>query len=125
MEQLLAHFAGDYLLQSRWMAEEKLKSWTPAVTHGAVYTLPFLFITTDLRALAVISITHVFIDHFRLAKVLMWARDRLAPASHWTDWDVYRTGYGGKPEYVYFWLMIITDNIMHILINYFAIANWG
>ncbi len=126
MEQLLAHAFGDYVLQSRWMALNKTHEWVPAVLHGLFYTLPFTLITTNLPTLAVISITHVIIDHFRLAKHLMWLRDRLAPPSQWPAWKHFKgSKMGGKPEYAYFWLMIITDNIMHITINYVAIANWG
>ncbi|MBT2390812.1 DUF3307 domain-containing protein [Streptomyces sp. ISL-1] len=32
-ESLLAHLAGDYLIQSDWMATEKVKRWWPAVVH--------------------------------------------------------------------------------------------
>ncbi len=31
---LIAHFWGDYGLQSDWMAYEKEKRWPPAVVHG-------------------------------------------------------------------------------------------
>lgn len=125
MEQLLAHLAGDYLLQSRWMATEKLKSWPPAIAHGLLYTVPFLLLTTEISALAVISITHMIIDRFRLAKHFMWLHDRLAPPAHWSKWSKFKKGYGGEPEYLYFWLMVIIDNCMHIFINYIAIANLG
>ncbi len=123
MDQLLAHLAGDYILQSRWMAEEKTKSWTPAIVHGLVYTLPFALITTNLVALSVIASTHVLIDHFRLAKRAMWLRDRLAPSSHWTTWDVYKEA--GHPTHKFFWLMVVIDNSIHLIINYAALSRWG
>lgn len=124
MEQLLAHIAGDYILQSRWMAEEKLKRWWPATVHGVFYTSPFVLITTDWRALSVISITHIIIDRYRLVKRLLWLRDRLGPKTHWTTWGKFKNGYGGKPEWLHFWIMAIADNGIHLLINYLALANW-
>ncbi len=33
-ESLLAHLVGDYLIQSDWMATEKVKRWWPAIVHG-------------------------------------------------------------------------------------------
>jgi hypothetical protein len=45
---LLAHLAGDYLLQSDWMATQKVRRWWPAVVHGLTYLLPFLLITRSL-----------------------------------------------------------------------------
>ena len=125
MEQISAHLAGDYLLQSRWMATEKVNRWWPAILHAFTYTLPFGLITTDARALAVIGVTHLLIDRYRLVKRIMWLRDRLAPRSGWSNWESFKGGYGGEPEYLYFWLMVIIDNTTHILINYIALANWG
>lgn len=76
---LLAHLAGDYLLQSDWMAIEKTKRWWPAIAHGLVYTLPFALLTQSWEALAVIAGTHVVIDRFRLARHVCWAKNWLAP----------------------------------------------
>jgi len=42
MEQLILHLTGDYLLQSDWMALNKIKSNRAAATHALVYSLPFL-----------------------------------------------------------------------------------
>ncbi|MFD4210556.1 DUF3307 domain-containing protein, partial [Micromonospora tulbaghiae] len=63
---LLAHLAGDYLLQSHWMATEKSKRWWPAWAHALTYGLPFLLITQSPAALAVIVGTHAVIDRYRL-----------------------------------------------------------
>jgi hypothetical protein len=78
-EILVAHLIGDYLLQSHWMATEKTKRWWPAIAHGLVYTLPFLFITQSPAALAVIAGTHIVIDHYRLARHLVWFKNLLGP----------------------------------------------
>jgi hypothetical protein len=69
----LAHFVGDYVLQSHWMASEKTRRWWPAVAHAVTYGLPFLLLTLDPVALAVIVGTHAVIDRYRLARHLVWA----------------------------------------------------
>ncbi|MGW4803092.1 DUF3307 domain-containing protein [Kitasatospora sp. NPDC004272] len=53
---LLAHLAGDYLLQSDWMAAEKTKRWWPAWAHALTYGLPYVTVTRSVPALAVIVV---------------------------------------------------------------------
>jgi len=61
MEQLLCHLVGDYLLQSKWMAENKLKiSYEGAaalVIHCFLYSLPFLLITPSINVVLIFG-TH-------------------------------------------------------------------
>ena len=82
---LLAHLWGDYVLQSDWMANVKTKASVPALAHALTYTLcysPLLFLTSadkGLMALGVIGVTHFFIDRFRLARYVCWAKNFLAP----------------------------------------------
>lgn len=167
----LAHFVGDYVLQSDYMAAEKTKAWPPAVQHGLLYAVPFLPIlwVSDaplwalVLAMAVIAGTHIPIDHWRLARHVGWAKNQMAPARWRHRWDdhVATTGYhaentgdGGlytvvetagtsvdgvslmrgdrvltrgqrnprcsaqaKPVWMSVWLMIITDNTIHVTIN--------
>jgi len=44
MEQLILHLTGDYLLQSDWMALNKIKNSRAAATHAFVYSIPFLLL---------------------------------------------------------------------------------
>lgn len=122
--QLLAHAVGDYVLQSDWMANEKTKKTTVAFVHAIVYTLPFLFLTQSPLALAVICVTHALIDRFRLAKYVAYAKNFLAPKSYHYKWeDCSGTGYHkDRPPFLAVWLLIITDNIMHVLINALALT---
>lgn len=69
MPELLCHLVGDYVLQNHWMANRKTSSWLAALVHASFYTLPFLFLTRDPLALAIIGGTHAVIDRYRLAKV--------------------------------------------------------
>ena len=68
MGPLLAHLVGDYVLQNHAMATRKTSSWPWALLHAAFYTLPFLLLTQDWRALAIIGGTHAVIDRYRLAR---------------------------------------------------------
>lgn len=118
---VLLHFIGDYLIQSHWMATEKVNRWWPAIVHGVTYTLPFLLLTTSLPALGVICLTHIVIDRYRLAKHFTWVKNHLAPRSYpQPSWAKAKENGGFPtqvPAFLAIWLMIITDNIFHILIN--------
>ena len=121
MEQLLAHLVGDYVLQTSHMAENKVRSMPIALLHALIYTLPFLFITTSPAALAVIAGTHAVIDRYRLAHYLAMAKNAAGDPVHWREYLTH-TGFSDKtPIWMSVWLVIITDNTMHLVINYFAI----
>jgi hypothetical protein len=124
MEQLLAHLAGDYVLQSDWMATRKRKSWVAAVVHAMFYGLPFLLLTQSHVALAVIVGTHAVIDRLALARYVVFAKNYIAPRSAWPVWEkTNNTGYdAGVPIWMSTWLFIIADNLMHLTINYLALG---
>lgn len=120
---LLAHLVGDYLTQSHWMATEKTKRWWPAWAHAITYGLPFILITRSVPALVVIVATHAVIDHYRLARHVVWAKNFIAPKASWRPWsECSATGYpGDTPAWLAVWLMIIADNTVHLLINVAAV----
>lgn len=121
---LLAHLAGDYLIQSHWMANEKTKRWWPAWAHAFAYGLPYLLVTQSLPALAVILVTHAIIDHYRLARYVVWAKNLLAPKAYRRPWsECSATGYPqDTPLWLAVWLLIIADNAMHLAINAAAVV---
>jgi hypothetical protein len=121
-DQFVAHAVGDYILQSDWMADNKTKSSVAAAIHAITYTLPFLFITWSPAALAVICGTHFVIDRWRLARFVVWAKNYPYPgALGWSECSA--TGYPpSKPPFLSIWLLIIADNIMHVVCNALAIA---
>ena len=134
MEQLLCHFFADYWLQNDWMALNKKKHWWPAIIHGVIYTLPFLILTRSIPALLVICITHIIIDHTdivcRLNQLKNWNFDKhslfyfkqhgAGVAQRATI--EFKDGYGkDRPIWLRVWLIIIQDNILHLIINYFAL----
>jgi hypothetical protein len=118
---ILAHLVGDYLLQSHWMATEKTHAWWPAIAHGFTYTIPYIFVTQSIIALAVICGTHIVIDRYRLARFVVWAKNQLAPRAHRPSLTA--TGYDEiVPAWLAVWLMIIADNTLHLLINAAAVV---
>lgn len=117
----LAHFVGDYVIQSDWMACEKVHRWWPAVAHGVTYGLPFVLVTQSVAALLVIVGTHIVIDHYRLARHVVWFKNQLAPKAFRPAHTA--TGMGAsKPDWMAVWLLIIADNVIHMLFNVWAVV---
>lgn len=143
-DQIVAHLVGDYLLQSHWMATEKVKRSVAALAHAITYTLVFLFLTRSIPALLFIAGTHFVIDRWRLARYVVWAKNLLAPIhrveklprvsvpgevpmvweSEAPPWRRCRaTGYDeGLPAWLAVWLLIIADNTLHLLCNGIALS---
>lgn len=118
-DQLVAHAIGDYILQSDWMATEKTKRTIAALAHVATYGLPFLLLRPSVAALCVIIGTHFVIDRWRLARFVVWAKNwPMTPP--WKDCAA--TGYPpDRPAWMAVWLLIIADNLMHVVINGLAL----
>lgn len=121
MEQLLLHMIGDYILQTDWMATEKTKRNTAAAAHAVVYSLPFLLLSPSALAFAVILVSHYFIDRYRLARYVIFAKNWVTNRRlRWAECST--TGYpNGMPAWLSVWLMIAADNTMHLSINYAAL----
>ncbi len=120
MEQLILHLIGDYVTQSDWMANEKLKSSFAASIHALVYSLPFLFIGS-WKAFLLICLSHFFIDRFRLARYVVFAKNFLGqPFPIWENCK--GTGYPSeRPIWLAVWLLIVADNTLHLICNYYAL----
>lgn len=121
MHELLLHLTGDYLLQTEQMALRKTRSWFWAILHAGVYSLPFLLVIQHWEAWAVIFGTHAVIDRFRLAnyvcrfKNVFW----FGPDRPTIDSE---NGYAADtPAHVKFWLVVIIDNTIHLIINHLAL----
>lgn len=112
MDQLICHLIGDYVLQTDWMARKKTSSLGVALIHSLVYAAPFAFITGWSWAWLVIFGTHVLIDRYRLAGLIMRAKQ-------WS-WHKAEAQMAAPPE-VRTMLMIVIDNTIHLTINFFAI----
>lgn len=122
--QLVAHALGDYVLQSDWMALEKTKRSSVALLHALCYSLPFLLFRPSLFAWLAIVVPHFVIDRWRLARHVGYVKNFLAPRSYWYPWaECDTTGYNKKrPDWMTVWLLIITDNILHVITNAVALT---
>jgi hypothetical protein len=122
MLQLILHLIGDYITQTDYMANNKTKSLPIAFLHAFVYTVPFIILTQSPIALLVIMVSHAIIDHYRLARFVIFAKNYLNdPTLKWADCN--KTGYpNSRPEWLTVWLLIIADNTLHLTINYIAIS---
>jgi len=122
-DQIVAHLIGDYVLQSQWMSDEKVKRWLPAVTHAFYYAVPFLFLLPSPPAWALIIASHFVIDRWRLARYVVAAKNFLCPPGTAHRWAYrYGTGYPPSvPPYLAVWLLIICDNVMHLICNALAL----
>lgn len=116
MDQLICHLVGDYVLQTDWMARNKTSNFGVALIHALVYASPFAFITGWTWALAVIFGTHVIIDRYRLASMVMRIKQ-------WS-WRKTERELSAPPD-VRAMLMIVIDNTIHLTINFFAIKYLG
>lgn len=120
-DQLVAHAVGDYVLQSDWMANEKTKRSVAALVHVLTYGIPFLVIGASWPAMAIIVGSHFVIDRWRLARYVVWAKNLIGPYRPWSECSV--TGYPDeRPPWMAVWLLIIADNVMHVICNGLAMA---
>lgn len=141
MLQLILHLVGDYVTQSDWMANNKTKRSWPAFCHAVVYSLPFLILKPSWTAFAVILGTHFLIDRFRLARFVVYAKNRLLQpppelqphdqtepwrdihTAKWSWKNCSATGYPSEtPTWLAVWLLIAADNTLHLAINYLALT---
>ena len=128
MEQLLCHLFADYWLQNDWMALNKKKYFWIALVHAIVYTIPFLLLTKSILALSVICITHAIIDHTdivcKLNRIKNWdfKENKLVDSiCGFPTVTSFKDGYSNRPIFIRVWLIIIQDNILHLIINYLSI----
>lgn len=117
--QLIAHLVGDFFTQSDWMANKKHGSSYVAALHAVAYSIPFLFISNNIISILLIVSFHFFIDRYSLAKYVIFAKNFLAPKEFRFKWsDCSGTGYHkDRSAWLSTWLLIITDNTMHLISN--------
>lgn len=65
MNWILAHFAGDFLLQNDWMAENKKSSSFACLVHVFFYIIPFMFLGLSAVQLSLIAVQHFIQDRTR------------------------------------------------------------
>lgn len=123
--QIVCHLIGDFIIQSDWMAQRKVHSTRVALLHGVSYAIPFyLWLHPSFWAMVIIILTHCIIDRWRLARFVVYAKNQLAPKGFRCPWaDCSQTGYDkDRPVWLTTWLLIIVDNLLHLLVNGFVLA---
>jgi len=125
-DQLFCHAIGDYVLQSHYMATNKTKSSAVAIYHVLTYALPFLFLRPSYMAMVIIVGSHFVIDRWRLARFVVAFKNLfLSRPSEYERLSVeidMATGFPNDcPPWLAVWLLIIVDNIIHVLINGLAL----
>ena len=119
-DQLVAHAIGDYLLQSDWMANEKTRRSVAALAHVVAYCVPFILLQASTLALVAIAGSHFIIDRWRLARYVVWLKNWMGPNRPWSECAA--TGYPPeRPPWLSVWLLIIADNLMHVVSNGLAL----
>ena len=110
MNILAGHMLGDFLLQNRWLAREKMQAWWGMLLHCVIVTLAVCLFTGwwDYRALCVLT-SHFIIDFFGIGKDV-W------PA-------LIDQGDPDSSDPAPTWLRLVMDQAFHI-ISYAAIARW-
>lgn len=111
---LIAHLVGDYLLQNNYIANAKTTSTPYAILHVILYGIPFYLLLGFSYPLLFIIVTHFFIDRFRLA--VYWIK--------FVNWNWKSNNFGfpdTMPKWMSVWLVIIVDNVLHIVLNTGAI----
>lgn len=119
MEQILAHLTGDYILQNNWMANKKtqnsLEGYLACFLHVLTYSLPFLLLVDNIYQFIIIFVTHFIIDKYRLA--IYWIK-----LVNW-NWSSENFGFPLEtPNFLSIWLIIIIDNVLHLIINYLTLT---
>ncbi|REB10129.1 DUF3307 domain-containing protein [Sporosarcina sp. BI001-red] len=109
---IVGHLIGDYLLQTNWMASGKATKWAPLLTHCFVYTsvvsVAFLISTGMISfwMVVIIFLSHIILDRRRF--VAWWALAIMGVKE-------------GEPA----WLLIIADQVFHIIVLAIIAHIWG
>lgn len=118
MEQLLLHLFGDFVLQNDYVGTTKKKKTTKGllycIFHCTTYAIPFLLITNWMGAF-LIGFTHFLIDRWDFVG---WFNSK-------KNFVKTRENFGfnlDRPFAISIWLYIITDNTIHLILNWFIIS---
>jgi hypothetical protein len=96
---LAGHLAGDFLFQTRWMAERKTTCLSALAAHSAVYALAVWIASLPAMGLSPLCVFLVFASHAALDRrgLVLWWR------THITKSDSE-------------WLTIMTDQSLHVVV---------
>ena len=96
----IGHLVGDFLLQNRWMANEKAANITPLLTHAIIYTLSVSAFAQFSGGISLTASLIILLSHALL--------DRRGFTNYWLR-------VVNKSEDL-LWLNIVSDQCWHLLI---------
>lgn len=131
MEQLLLHLFGDFIVQNDHVALNKkkntLKGWLYCTWHCITYALPFILIT-NWYAVIGIALTHFIIDKTNIVAYFLAFRNNVkytqcvCNGKRFWKYDISNFGFlPERPFAITIWLLIFTDNTLHLMCNYLLI----
>jgi len=96
----VGHMTGDFLLQTRWMADEKNTSWIALIVHSITYTLSVYIFSIAAGGLSSLGLVLIFIGHLVL--------DKRSLVAWWTS------NINGSPDLP--WMKMLVDQSWHVLL---------
>lgn len=107
---LLLHFVSDFVMQSRWIAENKSTDWRALGTHMGHIWLVFLVGTFSLPLASSYALIHGLQDRF-IWRGYKWLRrnEQVTTFQYWKD-DL-------------FWQTVGLDQLLHAL-TLIGLASW-
>ncbi|WP_019414731.1 DUF3307 domain-containing protein [Paenisporosarcina sp. TG20] len=108
---LIGHLIGDFLFQTTWMAIFKTTKWVPLIVHCVVYTISVTALAfvgyglLPVGAIVLLFMSHIFLD--RRIFVAWWVKHIM--------------NVKGNEEK---WLLIMVDQIFHIIILGIIAHSW-
>lgn len=78
IDLIFCHVVGDYILQQDFIAKTKGENWYHLFVHCMLYVLPFRFLYGVDWKLAVLFVSHIFIDALKARyKVIGYVYDQV------------------------------------------------
>jgi hypothetical protein len=99
---LLGHLVGDFVLQTGWMAREKVRNAAALLSHAAVYTAAVGVAGRLAGGISLVAVALVFVSHAVLDRRTL---------VHWWGRHVQEIRREADA-----WLYIVTDQVAHLLI---------
>jgi len=134
---ILGHLVGDYLLQTEWMARNKvlntIKGWWACLVHCSVYSIITSFFIISFHPSlnfgkiffslsCLIFLTHFPIDKTSFAKI--WLKKVLGKVIEYPSPGTYFTTDMYLSYFLYWFVYIVADNTMHLILMVLGIKKF-
>lgn len=103
---LIGHLAGDFLFQTSWMADGKIRRIVPLILHATVYTLCVFVFSAYVGSLC-------WTDY-----LIIWGSHVLIDSRKFTYWWIRTVMRVTRPLDNKDWLTIVVDQAFHLSVFY-------